>query len=165
MNWSKVKALNSTVGTKNFKPLDVLIGEKLDSLNGRMIPIEFEEKTFDFAPFGVRDFDVGFVIDTTKWYSVECKISLRDQNANKTAKYVFLRTNPFIIDGNSTIFSFYSTFNLDTADGLNRKNAYVEFYVDKYYNLRVEIMPLDRFLSYEGNLGGSIAIKKIYEVI
>lgn len=51
MNWAQVKALNSTVGTPQFKPLDVVIGDMLDDVKGSMRRID------GFSPITIQPSD------------------------------------------------------------------------------------------------------------
>ena len=51
MNWAQVKALNSTVGTPQFQPLDVVIGAMLDNVKGAMRKID------DFSPVTIQPSD------------------------------------------------------------------------------------------------------------
>lgn len=167
MNWAKIKALNSTVGTSGFKPLDVLIGEKLDSLNGRMIPVQFEEKTLTFHPSSLNDLNLDFKPLSGKWYSIEYDVSARKPNdIGEVGSHVWERTEPFKIYGNNYVFAKYvpipNAYDLPTG---MISNIYIHFYMDKDGFLHATLLPNNSSFDYDNTIKSTLIVKKIYEVL
>ena len=165
MNWAQAKALNSTIGTPQFKPLDVLIENKVDSLKGKLynaegfIPLQIKMSASDL---GLKTQSLGFVIKNNKWYVVEGKIVVRIEGEWKRS---FFRTSPFVASDGVYLYKHIHREIMElSAAQVGHGNCFIEFYVNaptRELYADVHLMTNSHYFAENAEIN----IDMIYEVV
>lgn len=91
MNWAQAKALNSTVGTPNFKSLDIVIKEMLDSVKGSMRKID------NFSPITIQP--------SNNWASPnESDLTILTHSSNVAGNFFVIEYKVTEANGRAAIF-------------------------------------------------------------